>query len=92
MGQRHRRPHGELAQALCDQVASVGCGPGEIPGAASDLPGDVLEGLKEATVRLREASSRGEVLPVVIDYAAQGFRRVAMLMIRDGVAVGMAQQ
>jgi hypothetical protein len=52
---------------------------------------DVLERLRDATRALTEASSRGEVLPLVIRFAAESFSRVAMFMVRDGVAAGMAQ-
>lgn len=52
---------------------------------------DSLRRLKDATKALTEASSRGEVLPLVIRFASEVFDRVAMFMVRDGTAVGMAQ-
>jgi hypothetical protein len=55
------------------------------------IPRDVLERLRDATRALTEASSRGDVLPLVIRFAAETFSRVAMFMVRDGVAAGMAQ-
>lgn len=52
---------------------------------------DSLRRLKDATRSLTEASSRGEVLPLVIRFASEVFDRVAMFMVRDGTAIGMAQ-
>src|SRR4029450_12969199 len=42
--------------------------------------------------RLRDPSTQGEVLTLVLDFAAETFARVAMFMVRDDVAVGMAQR
>jgi len=42
-----------------------------------------LRGLRDATAKLQEASSRGEILPVVLDFAAERFARVAILVVRD---------
>lgn len=42
-----------------------------------------LRGLRDATVRLQEASSQGEILPAVLDFAAARFARVAILVVRD---------
>jgi hypothetical protein len=52
---------------------------------------EVLSELKAVTARLSDASSRGEVLPLVIRFAAQRFSRVAMFVVRDGWVLGMAQ-
>ena len=52
---------------------------------------DPLGRLRDVTKALTEAASRGEVLPLVIRFAAEIFSRVAMFMVRDGTAVGMAQ-
>ncbi len=54
-------------------------------------PQQSLSFLKEATAQLSEAASRGEVLPVVMRFAAQMFARVAMFMVRDDRVVGLAQ-
>jgi len=43
------------------------------------------------SARLRDPSSRGDVLRLVIDYAAGSFERVAIFMVRDGEAQGVAQ-
>jgi hypothetical protein len=46
--------------------------------------------LEEATERLRDPAGT-EVLPLVMRFAAEQFSRVAIFMIRDDQAVGMAQ-
>ena len=46
-------------------------------------PAISLEDLKTVTRTLQEASSRGEVLPVVLEFASGLFRRVAILVVRD---------
>jgi hypothetical protein len=39
--------------------------------------------LRDATGKLQRASSRGEVLPVVLDFASELFARVAILIVRE---------
>jgi hypothetical protein len=56
---------------------------------APTTPG--LGRLKEMSRRLHDPSSRGEVLFLVLEFAAASFSRVAMFMLRDDVAEGMAQ-
>jgi hypothetical protein len=51
-----------------------------------------LARLKGVSERLRDPSTQGEVLTLVLDFAAESFARVAMFMVRDDVAVGMAQR
>ena len=41
---------------------------------------------------MRAPEMRGEALSLVLDFAAQRFSRVAMFMVRDDIAVGMAHQ
>ncbi|HYB13707.1 MAG TPA: hypothetical protein VEG67_09550, partial [Myxococcota bacterium] len=50
-----------------------------------------VQRLRKASERLRQPSSRGEVLPLVMRFAADSFSRVAMFMLRDDLAVGIAQ-
>jgi hypothetical protein len=52
---------------------------------------DRLARLKEVSARMRDSSSRGEVLPQVIRFASETFSRVAMFMIREETAQGIAQ-
>ena len=49
-----------------------------------------LSGLRDATARLQEASSRGEILPVVLEYASEVFDRVAILIVRDDAVFPIA--
>jgi hypothetical protein len=51
-----------------------------------------LARLKRVSERLRDPSTQGEVLTLVLDFAAEGFSRVAMFMVRDELAIGMAQR
>jgi len=51
-----------------------------------------LARLKGVSERLRDPSTQGEVLTLVLDFAAETFARVAMFMVRDDVAVGMVQR
>jgi hypothetical protein len=47
--------------------------------------------LKQMSDRLRDPSVRGEVLSLILEFAAESFLRVAIFMVRDDVAVGMAE-
>jgi hypothetical protein len=51
-----------------------------------------LARLKGVSDRLRDPSTQGEVLTLVLDFAAETFARVAMFMVRDDLAIGMAQR
>jgi hypothetical protein len=50
-----------------------------------------LRRLKQMSDRLRDPSARGEVLSLILEFAAEFFSRVAIFMVRDDDAVGMAQ-
>lgn len=52
---------------------------------------DAVARLREASARIRDPSSRGEVLSQVLAFTAEHFTRVAMFMVRDDRAIGMAQ-
>ncbi len=76
------------ARAFSDTLARMLGTPGQTMPARSNSgagPADAagLAQLREVTDRLREASSRGTILPVVIEYAAELFSRVAVLLVRD---------
>jgi hypothetical protein len=47
-------------------------------------------GLDAVLARLDDPETRGEVLNVVLDFAAARFARVALLAVRDGQALGLA--
>jgi len=83
-----RRDDDPDARNFSDALARVLGKPGQPapPRSKSDAGsanGAGLARLKEVTGRLREASSRGTILPVVIEYAAELFSRVAVLLVRD---------
>jgi len=50
-----------------------------------------LQRLKQTSARLRDPSVRGEVLSLILEFAAGLFSRVAIFMVRDDEAIGMAQ-
>jgi hypothetical protein len=54
-------------------------------------PDPGLARLRQASERLRDPSSRGDVLSLVLEFAAETFNRVAIFMLRDDQAVGIAQ-
>jgi hypothetical protein len=51
-----------------------------------------LEKLRALSERIRDPSMHGEVLSLVLEFASQRLDRVAMFMIRDDTAVGIAQR
>jgi hypothetical protein len=51
-----------------------------------------LTRLKEVSDRLRDPSTQGEVLSLVLTYASEILSRVVIFMVREEVAVGMAQR
>ena len=59
------------------------------PDAGDDAAG--LRALKQATARLRSPAASGDVLRVVMEFAAREFDRIAMFRIGDGHAQGVAQ-
>jgi hypothetical protein len=59
-------------------------------GSGSSPPGSLTR-LKAVSARMRDSSSRGEVLPQVLQFASETFSRVAMFMIRDDTVQGIAQ-
>jgi hypothetical protein len=60
------------------------------PAGATSAP--ALERVRAISARLRDPSTLGEVLTLVLDFASEHFARVAMFMVRDDDAVGMAQR
>jgi len=51
-----------------------------------------LARLKAVSDQLRDPATQGEVMKLVLDFAAETFARVAIFMVRDDVAVGLAQR
>ncbi len=58
---------------------------------SKDAPREAgVAAIRDATAKLQEASSRGEILPVVLDFAFERFARVAILIIREDVLFAVA--
>ena len=54
--------------------------------------GEELERIRSFTATLCSPEARGRVLELVVAFAAESFRRVALFMVRDGELRGMAQR
>jgi hypothetical protein len=69
-----------------------GSSSGNRPSAASDAkgPGN-LRDLRAVSERIRDPANHGEVLKLVLKFASESVSRVAMFMVRDEVALGVAQ-
>jgi len=61
------------------------------PAAGTPRGGASLQQLERVSARLSDPATRGEVLTLVLEFAAEQFSRVAMFMLRDDVIVGIAQ-
>lgn len=55
-------------------------------------PNASLASLRSVSDRLRDPERRADLLSVVLEFAARDLSRVAVFMMRDDVAVGMAQR
>ena len=84
-------PAADFARDLRDSVSGAAREEQNRPPAGGGIAPAVLHRLRDATKALTEASSRGEVLPLVVRFAAGIFGRVAMFLVRDGSVVGVAQ-
>jgi len=74
-----------------ENASAAGAKPvGRSAGGSNDAHAD-LQRLKRTSERLRDPSVRGEVLSLILEFAAGSFSRVAIFMVRDDEAVGMAQ-
>jgi hypothetical protein len=79
----------EGGDARADSAPTPPVAPGDSSSPHSDAG---LRRLREMSVRIRDPSRRGEVLALVLEFAAESFSRVAMFMVRDGTVIGMAQR
>ena len=61
-------------------------------GSSRGGPSSALASLRRISDRLRDPDRRDDVLSLVLDFAAHDLARVAVFMLRDDVAVGMAQR
>jgi hypothetical protein len=60
--------------------------------AASDAEGsEKLKTLRAVSERIHDPANHGEVLKLVLKFASESVSRVAMFMVRDEIAVGVAQ-
>ena len=77
-----------LSRALLEILAQSA--PGANAASAGGQAPASLRALRDATTKLQEASSRGEVLPVVLDFASALFARVAILVVREDTVFAVA--
>ncbi len=77
-----------LSRALLEILAQRG--PGTSRAASGGEAPASLRTLRDAMTKLQEASSRGEILPVVLDFASELFARVAILIVRDSTVFAVA--
>jgi hypothetical protein len=81
------------AQRLREALAPWTGAPAAEPAQSTPSPkNEELGELREVSARLRDPSTQGEVLSVVLDFAAGCFSRVAIFVIRDDLAAGLAQR
>jgi hypothetical protein len=85
--------HADVSTALREAVAPWA--EGDRPGQRRSVPDTAdsrLTRLKAMSDRLRDPSSQGDVLSLVLDFAAESFARVAIFALRDERFVGLAQR
>jgi hypothetical protein len=78
-----------LRDALLAQARGA---PAATPLQAARADTSHLARLKQVSARLRDPSSDGEILSLVLDFAAEGFSRAAIFMVRDDRVAGIAQR
>ncbi|MEE9607812.1 MAG: DUF4388 domain-containing protein [Myxococcota bacterium] len=80
------------ARPASQAARPAGTAPQSEPGATGqDGFAARLNRLKNMSARLRDPNVGGEILSVILEFAAESFARVAIFALRDGVAVGAAQ-
>ena len=72
-----------LATEVRQLIGSKSGSPASKATAKSEIDAGGIRHLRDATTKLQEASSRGEILPVVLDFASELFTRVAILIVRE---------
>ncbi len=78
------QPEGATAsQVLWRAVLEILTDQGEGAAKAKASGPASMRGLRDATAKLQDASSRGEVLPVVLAFASELFARAAILVVRE---------
>ena len=74
----------EFSSALADALSIRRSDQGDPTRAAAGRPETGVKEVREATARLRDASTAGAILPVLMDFASEIFSRVAILLVRSG--------
>ena len=92
LAERLRRDLAAILSPAAPASATVAPARESEPAAPDGQSPDELRQLEAVPEALADASSRGEVLPMAIRFAAEIFERVAMFMVRGDSVVGMAQQ
>ena len=72
----------ETSERLQDAASLAGSG---------ETPAADISRLRESSSRIRHGAAHGEVLPQVLEFAGQAFERVALFMVRDDRALGIAE-
>jgi hypothetical protein len=86
----------QLAMALGDSLREQ-LARGGAPAAAAaprrdgGMSPEQLARLRTASARLRDPGSKGDVLSLALRFAGESFARVAIFMVRDEQAIGIAQ-
>jgi len=75
----------EMGEALLRALAA-----GRRPAREDRRDPHTLRRLRQVSAELRAAVPRGRIIPVVLGFAAEHFARVALFLVRDRLAVGMA--
>ena len=73
----------EFASVLQRVIVDGRAANGATAAASSPTRSASVRDLRDATGKLQKASSRGEILPVVLDFASEIFARVAILIVRE---------
>jgi len=83
----------ELAAWLHQPVNQAGAAKRNERGVASDDSNgpEKLRDLRSVSESIRDPANQGEVLKLVLAFASERFSRVALFMVRDDVALGVAQ-
>lgn len=88
---RRRAESERMAEELCRALAPWSAREADAEVSAPEARAK-SERLQAISDRLRDPATRGELLELVLDFGAECFRRVAMFMVRDDEAIGIAQR
>jgi hypothetical protein len=88
----HWPAHAERSDALRGDLHEAVRRARAAAGSARGGPSSALASLRTISDRLRDPGRRDDVLSLVLEFAARDLARVAVFMLRDDVAVGMAQR